>query len=286
MSYGFNSSVVDGHVGVLSRGDTGSFDNFRIRTDDPAFAAALFADVAPVTVVTSLTLTEEDLLTVVNESKRRWLATGLVNEVALDTIQVSVGDLNIDSASALLLGQTQGSVITLDDNAAGWGWFMDKTLSRDEEFSHSGDILVAASDAEAYGRMDLLSVLMHEIGHTLGFSHSESGDHNGLMGAILGAGVRELPTGGVSYFDNDEGRFHKADKHQESSAVSNNSDDFLVLTDQGSADLRDTMYDLKNAEDDKLQASNFVLPNDETDTESLGAKLRKLTARLYGKGKH
>ena len=34
----------------------------------------------------------------------------------------------------LLLGRTQGNVITLDDDAAGWGWFADPTPALNEEY--------------------------------------------------------------------------------------------------------------------------------------------------------
>jgi len=39
------------------------------------------------------------------------------------------------------------------------------------------------------GRMDLLSVLTHELGHLLGHDH----DDNGVMAESLAAGVRETP---------------------------------------------------------------------------------------------
>ena len=40
--------------------------------------------------------------------------------------------------------------------------------------------------------MDLLSVLLHEYGHALGFEHSS--DPHDFMGTSLTAGVRRLPT--------------------------------------------------------------------------------------------
>ena len=39
-SYAYNSPAADGAVGVLSRSGTTSFDSYRIRTNDPAFATA------------------------------------------------------------------------------------------------------------------------------------------------------------------------------------------------------------------------------------------------------
>jgi Matrixin len=41
--------------------------------------------------------------------------------------------------------------------------------------------------SDAFGRIDLLSVVLHELGHVLGHDH---GDEEGLMGAALETGVR------------------------------------------------------------------------------------------------
>jgi hypothetical protein len=59
------------------------------------------------------------------------------------------------------LGQQQGHTITLDINAAGWGWFVDPTPRDDSE------ITTAGNQGEQH-HMDLLTVLEHELGHILG----------------------------------------------------------------------------------------------------------------------
>lgn len=68
------------------------------------------------------------------------------------------------------LGQATGDTITLDPSAAGFGWFIDSTPWSNEEFlpTHDPDMWVAREDSDAVGRMDLLSVLLHEYGHVLG----------------------------------------------------------------------------------------------------------------------
>jgi hypothetical protein len=72
-----------------------------------------------------------------------------------------------------------GGVVWLDDNAAGWGWFVDATPRNDSEFATPGD------QGEA-GRMDLLTVLEHEVGHLLGRDHAAGG----VMQETLDAGMR------------------------------------------------------------------------------------------------
>jgi hypothetical protein len=94
------------------------------------------------------------------------------------------------------LGQALGTTITLDVNAAGSGWFVDSTPSRNEEFVLAGaGGFAARSDSPADGRFDLVTAVMHEIGHVLGYGHS---DH-GIMQDLLAAGVRRLRDGSGGY---------------------------------------------------------------------------------------
>ena len=93
-------------------------------------------------------------------------------------IQVGVADL-----PAGVLGEIDGDQIVLDVSANGAGWFVDRAL-RDE--SAIGGFPSALS-----GRVDLLTVLAHEVGHVLGFDHS--GDPYDVMAANLALGTRRLP---------------------------------------------------------------------------------------------
>jgi membrane-associated phospholipid phosphatase len=107
------------------------------------------------------------------EALARWQAAG-IDPSALNGITVHIANLG-----GLTLGKAVGGGIWLDDNAAGWGWFVDPTPRNDSEFTTPGN-------QGEQGRMDLLTVLEHEVGHLLGRGHEAVG----VMQETLGAGLR------------------------------------------------------------------------------------------------
>ncbi|WP_299460945.1 pre-peptidase C-terminal domain-containing protein [uncultured Gimesia sp.] len=70
-------------------------------------------------------------------------------------------------------GRPVAGMITLDDNAAGLGWYSDiSTTAFGGSELEGGVAYTADSSSDAAGRYDLLTVLLHEIGHVAGFTDS------------------------------------------------------------------------------------------------------------------
>ena len=85
-------------------------------------------------------------------------------------------------------------MIYIDSNAAGYGWFVDPTPAADEEFTASPSARqLQAVDPRAVDRIDLLTVVEHELGHVVGLSDLASSANN-LMSRTLSAGVRRNAT--------------------------------------------------------------------------------------------
>jgi hypothetical protein len=113
------------------------------------------------------------------------------SSIAQTIIGISGITLNIADLPGGAVGQTVGTNITLDDNAAGNGWFIDTTPADNSEFlpTSNPNEWVAKAGSDAAGKMDMLSVLLHEYGHALGIEHSaDSGDY---MGTTLTVDVHQ-----------------------------------------------------------------------------------------------
>ena len=149
----------------------------------------LQASAARATAVDTTPLTSSLLAPVVEEAIARWESAGLdaASVETLSNFEIRIGDLG-----GTLLAVTSGGIVTIDDDAAGFGWFIDPTPADDAEFRASGRF--ADRSADAAGQMDLLTVIMHELGHVIApeFEHANA-THRSVMQELLAPGVRRSP---------------------------------------------------------------------------------------------
>jgi Ca2+-binding RTX toxin-like protein len=184
LGYVYNATTVDGAFGVIAIGGAANFDDVAVKTDDRAFAApaqGLAASTAAAVQAEVSALDGATLAPVVEAAIRRLSAA-----FGLDAIQraaLADADFSVVDLPGPLLGRHNGGVIEIDLDAAGHGWFIDATPDDDREFDKDGG---APLGSAAAGHIDLLTVVMHELGHLLALDH----DSLPFMADSLDLGVR------------------------------------------------------------------------------------------------
>ncbi len=170
VTYAFNGVLVDGNFGLFSQRGTTSFDQIRIRTNDTAFPASTGTtqtmtldpgSEAP--AADPAALDEPTLALLVESGKAYWtttLGSGDPRLTIFDGLKFSLDDL-----PGLTLGLAEGTTITLDTNAGGYGWFVEGV-------------------EELNGRVDAETVVEHELGHVLGLEHEHADEHE-VMGETI-----------------------------------------------------------------------------------------------------
>jgi hypothetical protein len=117
-----------------------------------------------------------------------------LNRPELDRAELAYSDLQ---GTLLAMVHRTGSSyrIIIDRDAAGAGWFVDSSPHDHDEFTWASSRQgIAAAGSPAAGRVDLLTVLAHELGHVVGIPDLASQTHGiSLMADSLPAGVRRLP---------------------------------------------------------------------------------------------
>lgn len=122
-----------------------------------------------------------------------WAASGISTEQLskLRSIPISISDLG----SSGYLGLTALHGIVIDDDAGKWGWYVDTSPRSDSEFvaTNVASQGQAIAGSLADNRIDLLTVILHELGHELGFAHDGDSAAPTVMAETLPAGIRRKP---------------------------------------------------------------------------------------------
>jgi hypothetical protein len=115
------------------------------------------------------------------------VAPSVVSQLASANYQVGALPAGVVGLTAVLT-----RTVTISPNAAGQGWFVDPTPGQDEEFS-PGVVLLASSGSPASGKLDLLTAVLHEMGHLVGRGDVSSAAHPfDLMADSLVPGERRI----------------------------------------------------------------------------------------------
>jgi len=144
-------------------------------------ASALNATTVASGLAVTAALTEDQLAAAVSEAVDQWALAGLSTTLVdtLRQVEFRVADL-----AGTQLGLATSSAIYIDSDAAGYGWYTG--------LEETADGTLATLAPEAVDQIDLASVVMHELGHTLGLGDLDSGAGS-LMSGTLSAGERHLP---------------------------------------------------------------------------------------------
>jgi hypothetical protein len=141
-------------------------------------------------------LTAEEVAPVLAEAINLWGDSGIsAHDLAtLDRVTVRIVSLPAGYLGGTAIG---GETIYLSSDGAGYGWFTSATASMQ---AGSGQGLVTTGQStdpssKSGGHEDLLTVILHELGHSLGLKDLDpSRFPTDLMAETLATGVRRLPS--------------------------------------------------------------------------------------------
>jgi hypothetical protein len=151
-------------------------------------------DAAGAARATMSSINLDDLRRATDAAIERWseAGTSALSLAKMRNVEFRVADLP-DTFLGLSVRRGPGSAaVWVDTDAAGSGWFVDASPADNAEFAKrvADNIHATAHDSALAGRSDLLTVVAHELGHSIGVAHTT---HLSTMTDSLPTGVRILP---------------------------------------------------------------------------------------------
>jgi hypothetical protein len=187
-SQGAPTSVLTGEPTQPATGDGGTPAG---TAPEPTTGPTTSAPSHPV-IVEDGVLSQAELDWFVAAAIARWTAAG-ATEAQVAAMRAT--HFNVVDMAGVYLGGAQGDQVQIDSDGANFGWYLDTTPGDDAEFAGSGTRLTATG--AAVGKIDLLTAVLHELGHRAGLHDSYAvGDRNELMYGYITPGERRLPAYG------------------------------------------------------------------------------------------
>jgi hypothetical protein len=187
---GFNTPGTGGHL--TPTGPTGG--PATVQVDPTPDTPGVVIHDAPA-VVDDGVVSQAELNLIVDAAIQRWAEAGASADqlAAMHAVQVTVSEM-----MGLYIGASTAGQIKIDSDGAGYGWFIDATPNDDAEYDGSGTRLTAdPADPAAVHHIDLLTVVMHELGHQVGLDDTyAAAKADDLMYGFLNPGERRLPASG------------------------------------------------------------------------------------------
>ena len=176
------NGTVDSAISFGANGDTPLIGNWSVPlvtvtglATNPVAAEALSRDQLDSTVAAAIDILAGTGLT-------------LAELAALQSVEFQIANL-----TGTRLGLAFGNTVVIDQDAANYGWFVDETPSEHDEFAFAtSQGLAAAGESAASGKLDLLTAVLHELGHILGHAHDDTTAE--IMNGQLLPGIRRLPS--------------------------------------------------------------------------------------------
>ncbi|HLG15598.1 MAG TPA: HYR domain-containing protein [Blastocatellia bacterium] len=142
-------------------------------------------------------LTQDELNEIVRAAIRRWIELGVSFE---ELARIEAMTFELGSLPDNKLAQSFGKRVRIDRTAADYGWFVDPTPFDELEFETvTGTAELEASErSPAFRRIDLLTVVMRQLGNALDKDNPyRQHRRRGLMLGTIDASQRRLPSNGL-----------------------------------------------------------------------------------------
>jgi uncharacterized repeat protein (TIGR01451 family) len=138
-------------------------------------------------------LTQAELNWMVQAARARWEQAGISAE---DRARFAAVSFDVDHLQTDRLAAISGTHVRIDSKANGFGWYFDPTPDEDSEFDVqvTGKERQASEASPAYGKIDLLTVVMRELGTVyLQGQPRTPRPLRALMESTLAPSVRRMP---------------------------------------------------------------------------------------------